>query len=59
MRSTGNRPKARHTTLQEAQEEAQRIAAQARRPCEVWVIECKTVKTVRAALAATGDGSKP
>ena len=54
MRSTGRRPKKRHTSLEEAQEEARRIAAQypAGSPVEVWVIECSTVETITAPLAA-------
>jgi hypothetical protein len=50
MRSTGRRPKVRHATLQEAQEEARRIAAD-NPGADVWVIECRTVETHRGAPA--------
>jgi hypothetical protein len=47
MRSNGRRPKVRHLTLEEAREEAQRIAAN-NPVCDCWVIECRTVETVTA-----------
>jgi hypothetical protein len=47
MRSNGHRPKVRHLTLQEAQQEAQRVAAN-NPGSDCWVIECKTVETVTA-----------
>jgi hypothetical protein len=45
MRSNGRRPKVRHLTLQAAQDEARRIAAN-NPDSQVWVIECHTVETV-------------
>jgi hypothetical protein len=47
MRSSGRRPKVRHLTLADAQEEARRIAAN--NPDRV--IECRTVETHRGAPA--------
>jgi hypothetical protein len=46
MRSNGSRPRVRHATLQEAQDEARRIAAN-NPGVDVWVIECATVETIR------------
>jgi hypothetical protein len=46
MRSSGRRPKFRHLTLEAAQEEAGRIAANCA-GVDVWVIEARTVQTVR------------
>jgi hypothetical protein len=51
MRSTGRRPQVRHLTLVEAQEEAQRIAAN-NPGTPIWVIECRTVETVSAPTQA-------
>jgi hypothetical protein len=48
MRSNGTRPRVRHASLPEAQEEAKRIAAN-NPGADVWVIECRTVETVQAA----------
>jgi hypothetical protein len=56
MRSNGRRPKVRHLTLEEAREEAQRIAAK-NPACDCWVIECRTVETVRSDAATTQDAA--
>jgi hypothetical protein len=45
MRDSGSRPKVRHATLQDAQQEASRIAA-AYPGSQVWVIECRRVQTI-------------
>jgi hypothetical protein len=50
MRANGRRPKVRHLTLVEAQEEARRIAGN-NPGTDVWVIECRTVETYRGASA--------
>ena len=51
MRDSGRRPRVRHASLEEARQEAQRIAA--RCPgAQVWVIECQTVETIREAGAS-------
>jgi hypothetical protein len=55
MRSNGRRPKMRHLTLQAAQEEAARVSAN-NPGGSVWVIECRTVGTVRAPAV---DGNAP
>jgi hypothetical protein len=55
MRSTGRRPKVRCLALQEAQEEAKRLAA-GNPLAEVWVIRCTTVETVRAATQLVKEG---
>jgi hypothetical protein len=47
-RRRGRRPKVRHLTLEAAKEEARRIAADTP-GADVWVIDCRTVETVRAA----------
>jgi hypothetical protein len=52
MRSNGQRPKVRQPTLEAAQEEARRIAAN-RPGVDMWVIECRTVETVCAAVSAS------
>jgi hypothetical protein len=51
MRSSGQRPKRRHPTLESAQEEARRVAALSL-GVDVWIIACETVGTVRAASVA-------
>jgi hypothetical protein len=55
MRSNGQRPKVRHLTLQSAQDEARRIAAN-NPGSDVWVIESKTVETFTAPAV---DGNAP
>lgn len=55
MRDSGRRPKARHETLEAAQEEARRIAA-ACPGAAVWVIEARTVETVRGEAVASVAG---
>jgi hypothetical protein len=47
MRSNGRRPQVRHLTLDQAVEEAQRIAGN-NPAADVWVLECRTVATYRA-----------
>jgi hypothetical protein len=57
MRSTGHRPKVRHLTLEAAQEEARRIAAN-NPGTDIWVIECRTVETVKTeARVPAQDGT--
>jgi hypothetical protein len=57
MRSTGRRPKVRHLTLEAAQEEARQIADN-NPGLDVWVIQCRTVETVRTeAEAPAQDGT--
>jgi hypothetical protein len=50
MRSNGNRPRVRHLTLQQAQDEARRLAAN-NPGTDVWVIECRTVETITGPAA--------
>jgi hypothetical protein len=51
MRASNRRPKVRHLTLQEAQDEARRVAAN-NAGADVWVIECATIETHRTEVAA-------
>jgi hypothetical protein len=58
MRANGQRPRVRHATLAEAQEEARRIA-QASPGADVWILECRTVETRTTATPAQTGGSVP
>jgi hypothetical protein len=58
MRSTGQRPRRGHTTLESAQEEACRIAA-LNPGAEIWQIECHTISTLRSASSPPPSGEAP
>jgi hypothetical protein len=57
MRSNGRRPKVRHAIFAEAQEEARRVAANYPPGLvDVWVVECRTVDTVKSTGSPALDG---
>jgi hypothetical protein len=58
MRSNGQRPKVRHLPLQQAQDEAQRVAAN-NPSTDVWVIRCETVETVSVDATVAADMPQP
>lgn len=58
MRASGKRPKARHASLELAQQEAQRIAAAAPGQ-DVWVIEARTIETINRRRGASTPEPDP